>query len=160
LLQVLVSGTVYVDHHLAWDAPETGAASFGIYVATLPCYYDPTHWANLPREAAFDDPAVRQQHSVAQRIGTDRVDRSSQASVVSANSMMEASSRSTLSFMLRLDQRVFYRLEIRFRGEGRAADGVHLQRLCLDDPIVERLMLRILAARIFTVYELNTGHSA
>jgi hypothetical protein len=28
LLQVPVSGTVYVDHRLAWDAPETGAASF------------------------------------------------------------------------------------------------------------------------------------
>jgi len=28
LLQVPVSGTVYVNHRLAWDAPEMGAASF------------------------------------------------------------------------------------------------------------------------------------
>jgi len=28
LLAVPVSGTVYVEHGLAWDAPETGAASF------------------------------------------------------------------------------------------------------------------------------------
>jgi hypothetical protein len=28
LLQVPVSGTVYVNHRLTWDAPETGAASF------------------------------------------------------------------------------------------------------------------------------------
>ena len=62
--------------------------------------------------------------------------------------------------MLRLDQRVFHCLEIGFRGEGCAANGVHLQRLRPDDPIVERLMLRILAARISTTYELNTGHFA
>jgi hypothetical protein len=60
--------------------------------------------------------------------------------------------------MLRLDQRVFYTLEISFRGEGCAADSVHLQRLRLDDPVVERLRLRIFATRVLTAYELNTSH--
>jgi len=49
------------------------------------------------------------------------------------------------------------RLEVSFRGERCAAGGIRLQRLCLDDPIAGRLMLRILAVQISAAYELKTG---
>jgi len=63
---------------------------------------------------------------------------------------------------LRLDECVFHCLEIRFRGEGGAADGVHLQGLRGDDPLVEhRVHRRILAVRVFlAACELNVGHFA